>query len=131
MFLHVVLTFIIGVRLFRARVAALKSGQAKLDVVAVDSGAYPKNVKLLVSNFSNQFESPMMWYAVSILAVVLNFVDPVLAVLSWAFLGTRVAHSIIHTGANVLRLRALVYLAGMTTIALMWIWLAVKLFVLG
>jgi hypothetical protein len=44
-----------------------------------------------------------------------------MAALAWAFVVTRVAHTLIHTGSNSLKHRALVFAAGIACLFCMWV----------
>jgi hypothetical protein len=126
LFLHVLFTLWIGVRSFKARVRALKQGETKLDMIEVGSNTWPRPVRLLGNNFDSQFDSPMMWYAVSVLVVALKLVDPVFVALSMAYLASRVGHSAVHVQGGKVPLRARLFLVSFFLIVAMWVWLAVN-----
>jgi hypothetical protein len=131
LFAHLALILIVGQRSLRARIKSVTTGTTKLSDIATNSGAWPSRVKKLGDNFDNQFETPMLWYAVCGLIVALKLEDMVFVVLSWLFLLTRLVHSYVHTTSNDVPSRMRVFLAGFLTLLLMWTWLAVKLFVIG
>ena len=60
-----------------------------------------------------------------------GLVDWPAAVLSWGFIASRVVHTLIHTGANVVVRRFQVFLAGFAMIVLLWAWFGLRLFVIG
>ena len=128
LFLHLVLILWVGSLTLSARIKAVRNGSAKMHEIAMDTGAWPRKVRLLGNNFDNQFQSPMLWYGVSAMIVALQMVDTVFVGLSWMFLLTRVAHSYVHTGSNYIPSRMRIYLFGFATLVLMWAWLALQLF---
>ncbi len=128
LFLHLVLILWVGSLTLSARIKAVRNGSAKMHEIAMDTGAWPRKVRLLGNNFDNQFQSPMLWYGVSAMIVALQMVDTVFVGLSWMFLLTRIAHSYVHTGSNYIPSRMRIYLFGFATLVLMWAWLALQLF---
>jgi hypothetical protein len=128
LFLHVVLIFWVGTRLLRARVKAIRGGSAKMSEIAIDSSAWPRKVRLLGNNFDNQFDTPVLWYAVTALVVALQMVDLVFITLSWIYILTRYAHSIAHTGNNHVPSRMRIFLFGFFSVGAMWTWMGIQLF---
>jgi hypothetical protein len=128
LFLHVILIFIVGTRLLSARMKAVRNGSAKMHEVSVDSGAWPRKVKLLGNNFDSQFDMPMLWYAISALVVALQIVDTIFVAFTWIFFLTRVAHSYVHTGSNSVPSRMRIFIFGFVILIAMWAWLGVQLF---
>ncbi len=131
LFLHVALITIVGTRTVIARYRSVVSRETKLNAVALNSGAWPDDVRKLGNNFTNQFELPTIWYAVCGLLLVTAKVDWICVGLSWGFLVARVLHSIVHTGSNSVPLRMRVFLASFACVFAMWAWFAVRLFVIG
>jgi hypothetical protein len=128
LFLHVVLIFWVGTRMLNARVRAVRNGSAKISEISADSGAWPRRVRLLGNNFDNQFDTPMLWYAASALVIALQLEDLIFIALSWIFILTRFAHSLVHTGSNDVLVRMRIFLFGLFTLGVMWVWLGIRLF---
>jgi hypothetical protein len=128
LFLHVILIFVVGTNMLSARVKSVRNGSAKMHEIAIDSGAWPRKVKLIGNNFDNQFDTPTLWYAVSALVVALQTVDTVFVALTWVFILTRIAHSYVHTGSNNVPSRMRIFLFGLFVLGAMWAWLGVQLF---
>jgi hypothetical protein len=131
LFLHVLLILWVGLAMLFARIKAVRNGSAKLSDIAADSSAWPRRVRQLGGNFSNQFETPMLWYALAGLVVALKFVDMVFVGLSWMYLITRIAHSLVHTSNNDVPSRLRIFLFGFATLFLMWMWFGFKLLFSG
>lgn len=72
-------------------------------------------------NFSNQFEMPVLFYIAILLALTLMLQDPLLVILSWMFVATRVVHAAIHVSYNNVMHRFLVYVAGSFAVIGMWV----------
>lgn len=130
LFLHVVLIFWVGTRTLSARMKAIRNGSAKMSEIAVDSGAWPRKVRLLGNNFDSQFDTPTLWYAVSALVVALQMVDLVFIALSWIFILSRMAHTSVHTGSNNVPSRMRIFLFGLFTVGAMWAWMGVQVFLM-
>jgi hypothetical protein len=131
LFLHVILIVIIGAISLRARIAAVRRGQARLKEIATDSAGWPPEVRKLGNNFDNQFQTPMLWYAVCALIVTTGLADGVSAGLSWLFLATRIGHAAIHTGSNQVPRRLVAFVLGMTCLLLLWGWFGIRLYLTG
>jgi hypothetical protein len=127
-FLHVLLIFFLGIRTAMARGAAIRSREVRIKEIVLDNRGWPERARKLSNNFDNQFQVPMLWYALVALLIATNLVGTVQIVLAWCFIATRMVHSYIHTGSNVLRQRLLAFLAGTTVLFLMWLWFALNLY---
>ena len=130
-FIHVLLVFYVLVRTGSGRVAAIKARQMKLSEVDTNKGAYPETVRNFANNYSNQFELPVLFYAALAFSIALGLVDWVLVAFSWSFIASRILHTVVHTGKNVIIQRFRVFGLGIISLALMWSWLALRFFVIG
>jgi hypothetical protein len=130
-FVHVALVFYIGFRMGRARFAAAQAGKVKVRDIALDNSRWPDDVLKFQNNFNNQFQVPVLWYALLPLLLVTAKADWLTVALSWAFVASRIAHSVIHTGTNVVLNRFRAFVIGFTLVALMWAWFALRLYVIG
>jgi hypothetical protein len=125
---HIALLVIVGIGSLRRRIRSAVSGETKLNDIALDSSNWPDEVKKFSNNFDNQFQVPMLWYAVAAMSVAAGLLDWVLVTLSWLFVASRAAHSYVHTGSNSVPLRMRVFLLGLAVVVLMWLWLALRVF---
>ncbi len=131
LFLHVLLILVVGGISLRARIKTVVSRQIKLKAIALNSDAWPDEVRKLGNNFDNQFQMPMLWYAVCGLIIVTVKPDWICIGLSWGFLVARVLHSMVHTGSNNVPLRSRMFLVSVACVMSMWAWFAIRLFVIG
>jgi hypothetical protein len=129
--LHVVLITVVGLRTVSARIKAVVSGEVKIATIATNSAAWPDRLKKLSGNFDNQFDTPMLWYSVCGLIVVLKFEDWLFAALSWLFLLSRIGHTFVHLGSNNVPLRMRFFLFGFSMLFMMWAWFTIRLMMLG
>jgi hypothetical protein len=87
--------------------------------------AWPEDAEKRAHNQRNQFELPVLFYAVATFALILAAVDLTLVVLAWAFVASRVVHAAIHIGPNKVRWRGPAFILGFLIVTAMW----VKLFI--
>ncbi|MFN4143331.1 MAPEG family protein [Aestuariivirga sp.] len=130
-FLHVGWVTVLGVRLGRARFRAARAGRVKVKDIALDSSRWPDDVRKLSNNFDNQFQVPVLFYAILPLLLVTGLADTISVVLAWVFVASRIVHSLVHTGGNVVTRRFQVFLFGFVAIGLMWAWFGLRYYVIG
>jgi hypothetical protein len=129
-FVQVALTVYVLTRMGQGRVRAVRSGQVKRSEIDTKS-AYSETVQKFANNYVSQFELPVLFYVVLLFALVTGLVDGVLIGLAWAFVGTRLVHSFVHTGTNIIAMRFKVFVAGLVFLVGMWAWFGLRLFVIG
>jgi len=111
-------TFVLGLRLAYLRAAAAKAGTIRGDVRLSPEG-WPPRERAASNNFSNQFELPVLFYALGLLAPWAKSVGPVLVAGAWVFVASRVVHAVVHCGSNDLRFRRPAYFVGVVALAVM------------
>ena len=120
-------TLMILMRLGRARVAAIRQKKVTLREVALSNDAWPADVTAIGNNYANQFETPVLFYALSLAALASGATHWSMAALAWVFVATRIAHTLVHTGGNNVLMRFRIFIAGVGVLAAMWIGLAYHL----
>lgn len=130
-FVHVALVMVIAACMGLGRVRAVREGKVRVKDIALDSSKWPDDLRKLSNNYENQFQLPVFYYAVLALLLVTGLADGVAVVLSWIFVATRLVHTLIHTGGNVVLRRFQAFLAGLVIIVLMWAWFGLRLYVIG
>ena len=120
--------FVVGVILALRRKTAFTSGAVRPDDVSVSTERYPLPARLAAANFTTQFETPVVFFALVMVAMETGATGYAMALLAWLFVATRVVHTFIHIGSNRLPLRGAVY--GIGVIALFFMWLGVLISVL-
>ena len=113
-------SFVVLVIVFLRRQKAFASREVKLADVAISTERYPDSARLAAANFSNQFETPVLFFALILIAIHVGATGYVMAVLAWAYVATRVVHTLVHTGANQLQQRAVVFAIGIACLFFMW-----------
>lgn len=128
---QIVLTFSILVLMGRERVPRVTSGEIAIDKIAVDKSAWPPRARLVSNSFDNQFQLPVLFYVAALLALWAGGISWIDILLAWAFVIFRYAHAIIHVTTNHVQSRFAAYTAGLAALALLWLWLVVRLLILS
>src|ERR1700749_2181308 len=102
----------------RARVSSLARGEVKPEDIALDNRNYHARARQFANCFSNQFELPMLFFALIAFILITRVGDILLLVLAWIFVLTRLAHAYVHTTSNNLRLRFGAYALGVAALLL-------------
>ncbi|BBN83411.1 membrane protein [Pseudoalteromonas sp. A25] len=128
MLLQVFLTFSVMIVMGRRRFAAAREGSLQIhDFKTMQLNHAPEQVLLASRNFENQFEIPVLFYVVCLLAMHLNTTSWFFAICALLFVLSRVAHSVVHLTYNKVRARFRLFLLGCTFIVIQWLALAVTL----
>jgi hypothetical protein len=114
-------TFIVLVIMFLRRRKAFANREVGLTDVAVSTERYPDSARLAAANFANQFETPVLFFALILIAIHVGATGYVMAALAWAYVATRILHTLVHTGSNRLQRRALVFAVGFACLFFMWV----------
>lgn len=130
-FAQVALTFGILLKVGTSRVAALKAGEVSIGDVALSSEAWNNNIKKISNNFNNQLQLPVLLYAAVGFFIMFDKADYQAIVLAWAFVITRYIHSFIHIRSNRVGHRFKTYAIGVLLLLVLWVWLAVRLYLTG
>ena len=121
------LTFVLLFWMAFARVSAARRGEVEMKNIALSGDGWPERIRKISNSFQNQFELPVLFYLLVVLALVTNSVDKTLAGLAWGFVASRVLHALIHTTSNTVLHRFYAYLAGVILLVAMWGLFAVRL----
>jgi len=126
------LTFSVLVRLFRARVRAITSGEVDSAYFRTyQNGVEPASSAKLARHFTNLFEAPVLFYVACLAAMVVNQVSVVLLALAWLYVFARAVHTFVHTGSNRLRQRVNAYFFSWLVLLALWIVLVVHIAMAG
>lgn len=125
---QVLLTLFILVWMGRERVPRVMSGEIAVADIAVERTAYPLKARLLSNNFENQFQLPVLFFVAALLALALGIVGWVEVVLAWLFVAARYLHAAIHVTSNHVLSRFAAYSVGLVVLALLWLWLVLRVF---
>jgi hypothetical protein len=123
----VLLTAVVLVKMYRARIAAVRSGQIEIEYFRLHLGARePESSARFSRHFVNLFEVPTLFYVACVAAMAVQVATPAMIGLAWAYVLVRVAHAYIHLGSNRLRIRRNAFAIGWLVLLAMWGHLAVS-----
>ncbi len=126
MIAHFVLVAIVYYILSAGRVRAVREGKATVSQFRENRNE-PELSLFARNNLENQFELPVLFHAVCLSLFVTGHATLYPVLLAWLFVIARYAHSYIHIKTNRIRHRRPLFIAGFLILALMWLWLAIKL----
>ena len=130
MFAMVVLTCVVLAALFRTRTLSVASGQISVSYFKTFRGGEEPDASVQLSrHFANMFEAPTLFYLVCLAAMTTDQSALLLHFLAWMYVLLRAAHAHIHIGLNKLRPRILVYFSSWTVLLMMWVYVAVGVFI--
>ena len=129
-FVQIGLTFALLLWMAGARRNALVGGGTKPRDIVLGQPNWPSRATPIGNCYRNQFELPVLFYALIALALPLRHADLVIVMLSWVFVVTRFVHAGIFTSSNDLNQRSLAWFAGGLVLLAMWIYFALKILLL-
>ena len=114
----------LGVTRFRA----LRHRRADLAHLSISREGWPDDARKMSNNFDNQFQIPVLFYIVCILATFMETAGPGVTALAWFFVVMRVAHTAVHVTSNYVPLRFAFYLGSVTALVAMFVMTAATFF---
>ena len=120
---QVALTFIVMTSMYRTRVSEMKAKQIQPQKIATRS----KSRELLTDsasaadNYSNLFETPVLFYTAILTTLVLMVQDNILVTLAWAYVASRYVHSFIHVTYNRVMHRFAVFIFSSFVLFAFWV----------
>ena len=121
LFVHVLLTFALTFWVPIASVPLLRRGEVLAANVDLRQLNWPRPVQQINNSYTSQFEMPVLFYVLTILALVTKQADLLFVVLAWVFVLARLAHCYIHVTSNNVSVRGPVFGVGAITLAIMWL----------
>ncbi|MBZ9847434.1 MAPEG family protein [Mesorhizobium sp. CA14] len=126
MLAHVLLVYIVYLVMFKRRYLAVKSGEARISQYKVRS-TEPTSSVTAANNLINQFELPVLFYALCLALFVTNGVNYLTLALMWLFIVTRYVHAWVHLDRNYVLHRSRAFFLGAGILLIAWIWFALHL----
>jgi hypothetical protein len=120
LFVLVILTFLIGFRMAYLRVSTIRGGQVHPRDIALREPNWPSHVRQIENAYHNQLELPLLFYILTILALITKHADLLFVLLAWVFVVLRVIHALIHVTDNNVPRRGMVFIAAVIVLAVMW-----------
>ena len=114
------LTFAVGFWLAGPRTATLRRRETRPQDIDLRQPNWPKRATQFGNSYLNQFELPVLFYVLTILALITKHADVLFVVLAWVFVLTRLIHAYVHVSSNNLRLRGPWFGVGAVVLFVMW-----------
>jgi hypothetical protein len=121
LFVEVILTFGLLFWMAWLRGRDFKTGIVKADEIALRESAWPKQTMQVMNSYANQFELPVLFYVLTILAYVTHHAGIVFVVLAWLFVIFRLLHAYVHVTSNTVTVRGPFFGGSSFVLAIMWI----------
>ncbi|MET0747265.1 MAG: MAPEG family protein [Rhizobium sp.] len=119
-----ILVFILYGLLSLRRAAAMKAGTVQPEQFR-ENRDEPGESLVVRNSIANQFELPVLFYAVSIVLFMTQADNLLAVILAWVFVATRYAHAYVHVTSNNLRYRSPLFALSFLALVGLWVWLAV------
>jgi hypothetical protein len=127
LFVQVVMTFVLYLWMAYHRVSLIRSGAVHPRDVALRQPNWPPHVLQVANAAHNQLEIPLLFYVLTILAIITRHADLLFVVLAWIFVLVRIAHAYVHVTSNRLSLRGQVFGISLVVLIVMWIVFIVRI----
>ena len=128
-FVQVALTFALLVWMASVRTDSVKRGETKIRDTALGQPAWPEQPTKISNCFNSQFQIPLLFYVLVILAWITKQADLLFVVMAWIFVLSRLVHAYIHTSSNHVPTRFRAFAFGMLVLLLMWIIFTIRILI--
>jgi hypothetical protein len=89
LFLQTGLAFFLIIWMAKERTALLQRREVKWQDIALRQKAWPDRAQQIANCFENQFEKPVLFYALVVLAIITKRADLLFVVMEWLFVASR------------------------------------------
>jgi hypothetical protein len=128
-FVQVALTFALRFWMASVRTASIRRGETKMRDIALRQPAWPARVTQISNCYESQFQIPLLFYVLVILAWITRQADLIFVVMAWIFVLARIGHAYVHTTSNHVPTRFNVFAVGVIVLLIMWIIFAVRILI--
>jgi hypothetical protein len=120
LFVEVALTFVLLYGMAYLRTEALKSGAVRQRDIALREPNWPPRATQVANAYHNQLELPVLFYVLTILAIITRKADLLFVVMAWIFVLLRVVQAYIHVTDNYVQRRGLAFIVSAIVLTIMW-----------
>lgn len=117
---HLALIIFLFVMVSIKRMQAVKSTALQIDDLA-QKGNEPEASRRWANNLNNQFELPMLFYALVALLYATDQVSFFMVTCAWIFLIGRILHTYVQTSGDNVSLRGQVFMINFLALIAMWV----------
>ncbi len=120
LFVEVILTFLLWVGMATLRTRDVSTGAVRTEHIALREPNWRPRTLQFAYAFSNQFEIPVLFYVLTILAYITHLAGLIFVILAWIFVIFRILHAYVHVTSNIVRLRGTLYAVAVVALAINW-----------
>jgi len=124
---HIILIFMVYIYLGRVKTRAIEEGNVDRQDASLNPKAWPEYVVKVSNNLDNQFESPILFYMLSVIYYLTNHVNNILIFIMGIYVLSRYIHAYVHVTSNYVPYRYKFFVIGLLTLLVLTIWLVLKL----
>ena len=121
LFVEVILTFALLFWLGPLRARDFRTGLVREEDIGLRQPNWSKPALQVQYSFSNQFELPVLFYVLTILAYVTHHAGLLFVALAWVFVIFRLCQAYVHVTSNKVMLRGAFFGVSALALAIMWI----------
>lgn len=121
LFVQVLLTFGLWFWMAFYRTKLIRNRTVRMRDVALREPNWPPSALQVANAAHNQLELPVLFYVLTILAIITRHADIIFVVLAWIFVLSRLVHAYVHTTSNDIRQRGPLFGIGLLVLLIMWL----------
>jgi hypothetical protein len=127
LFVLIALTFFMLFYMGAVRFGALRRREVRIGDIALGQSNWPAYAAQGGNSYNNQFQLPVLFYVLVILAYIFKKADLLFVIMSWLFVVSRILHAYVHVTSNNMRMRFTIFVVGAVVLMIMWIIFAVRM----
>ncbi|EIM29565.1 MAPEG family protein [Microvirga lotononidis] len=120
-YVQVAMTVLLLLWMGSSRAGSLRAGEVKVKDIALGERNWPTRILQVQNSYHNQFELPVLFYVLVVLALITRKADMLFVVMSWMFVASRLVHAAIHTTSNKVPQRFMAFVVGVLILVAMWV----------
>lgn len=124
---HILLVFSLFSLLTLRRTKAAKEKAVDLKEIAVNNNAWPDYALLASNNIINQFEAPVIFYALCIITYITETTTTLGVILASVYMALRYAHAYVHVTSNHVPHRQMIFTISMFVLMAIFILTTVQI----
>ncbi len=125
-FAQILLICLVNYGMASLRVGHTRRREVKIGDIALGQSNWPERATQFGNNYRNQFELPVMFFALVAFTLIANKADLLFLAMAWIFVASRYVHAYIHVTSNRVSRRFFAFSVGSVTLYLMWLVFAVR-----
>ena len=111
----------------RVKARANEEGNVDRQKASLNPKAWPEYVVKVSNNLDNQFESPILFYMLSVIYYLTNHVSNILVLIMGIYVLSRYIHAYVHVTSNYVPYRYKFFVIGLLILLVLTLWLVLKL----